>query len=226
MPEVLVFALLHSFGSAWQMAEEAKEAEGCVTDFSCVSKAHASHLEFVSESFNSVLNFFKGPLARVLGCRDLTGKHPASTATRPRYCETSKSFEFYPESAHSGPARAMRSTLAPRALATTPGLAPRALDCGQTGRLARLVRSEGPSFSLRKTQQMAAAALGNYSGICPLVANFSGFSEAAKRSWSYFTKDMKRSFEHSCQAHFPCENTCEKEYADPCPKGKHAESGF
>ncbi|OEH75159.1 cpw-wpc domain-containing protein [Cyclospora cayetanensis] len=35
----------------------------------------------------------------------------------------------------------------------------------------------------------------------------------------YFTKEMKRAFEVACQARFPCENTCEKEYTAPCPEG-------
>lgn len=34
---------------------------------------------------------------------------------------------------------------------------------------------------------------------------------------------MKRAFEKSCQAHFACENTCEKQYTEPCPKGQRFE---
>lgn len=50
------------------MAEESKEAEGCVTDFSCVSKAHMFYVEFVFASINPVVNFFsKGPLPAFLG---------------------------------------------------------------------------------------------------------------------------------------------------------------
>ncbi|CDI78455.1 hypothetical protein, conserved [Eimeria acervulina] len=39
-------------------------------------------------------------------------------------------------------------------------------------------------FALRPDGESCEAIPGSYSGMCPLVANFSGFSDAAKNSWS------------------------------------------
>ncbi|XP_026192180.1 uncharacterized protein LOC34619376 [Cyclospora cayetanensis] len=144
---------------------------------------------------------------------------PRSNQETSSYCETSKSFEFYTEDAKEDWAKSCD--------VQWPCRGDDAHSCPTGTRDFALPCPEG--FAVREDGETCEAGQLRREGSSWCIAP-PAYTETARcdARWNfkYFTKEMKRAFEVACQARFPCENTCEKEYTAPCPEGNATSVGL